>query len=164
MSAAANPFDLKGRADAGPSRKYVAKNWTPAEQAELLVGYVEVPPENWTLIRANSHVRYYSTENEFRYGGFVRSNPFEYTPKGETDAKRYMRLSNSFDTAAQGTKAWMVGYEKMSRVFVKLDAVSAHIQSLLELAISKLNENNRKLAAFSKQLEQRIDALEKKAK
>lgn len=159
---AGNPFDLEGREGGGPARPHAARVWTAEEQAEKLSGYLEVPPEYWDQIRYGTHVRYYTKEGQFRTGGFVLKNPFDSRPQGAAADKRFMKLQNGFVSAAKGYVQWLVAYEDAARIFIKPDATVLLMMASLESAVKGLNENIRKLAAFTRELEKRIAALEGK--
>jgi len=161
-AAAPNPFALAGRTG-GAAAKTPARTWTEAEIAEKLHAYIEVPPEHWELVRAGSHVRYYTQEG-FRPGGFVAKNPADSAPQGAGPEKRYIRLQSGFNERAPGYFSWVVAYEDLTRLFIKPDAASLTVMTSLEAAVKGLNENIRKLAEFTKGLSVRIMALEAAAK
>ena len=156
--AAQNPFDLNGKV--GPAAPHAARVWTPDEQAEKLVGYIEVVPEFWEQIRYGTHVRYVTKAGEFRTGGFVLKNPFDTRPSGAAADKRFMRLQNGFSDKVKGYAQWLLAYEDTARVYMKPDAAVMMSMQSLELAVRGLNDNVRKLVEYSKKLEGRISELE----
>jgi hypothetical protein len=156
-----NPFDLEGR-DGGPDRAHQARVWTPEEQAEKLHGYLEITPDLWDQIRHGTHIRYYLKTGEYRSGGFVQKNPFDTKPKNSDVEKRFMKLQNGFNDKARGYASWLMAYEDTARVFVKPGAETLMMARNLETAIFGLNENIRKLADYSKKLEARLQAIERK--
>lgn len=160
---APNPFQLGGAARSGPAKPPVARVWTEAEAADKLRAYIEVPPEHWELVRAGTHVRYYTQEG-FRPGGFVAKNPSDSAPQGAGPEKRYIRLQSGFNDKAPNHFSWVVAYEDLTRLFVKPDATTLTVMASLEVAVKGLNENIRKLADFSKGLAARVAALEAAAK
>lgn len=155
----ANPFDL-GERD-GPARPHPARDWTEAEVAEKLSGYLEVPPEFWEQVRYGSHVRYFTKKDGFRSGGFVLKNPYDIRPKGAAAEKRFIRLQNGFGEKVPGYAAWPVAYEDLDKLYVKPDAATLVTMANQEAVTRKLNENIRKLVDHIKKLEARLTALEK---
>lgn len=158
---AANPFDL-GPRTGGAVRAAPVRTWTEPEIVEKLRGYIEVPFENWDLIRPGAHVRYYTRADGFRPGGFVAKNPTDSTPQGAAAEKRFIRFQSGFNERAPGYFSWLVAYEDMTRLFLKPDAASLTVMASLETAVRGLNENIRKLADYAKQLAARVAALEEK--
>lgn len=157
-----NPYDL-ARRGGGPAAPAAARVWTPEEIAEKLKGYLEVPPAYWELVRAGTHMRYFTKAEGFRPGGFVEQNPVGRAAK-DADAgaelKKVMRLRNGFNDKAPGYASWAVAYDDLDKVFVKLEAGALALLQILESAITKLNENIRRIAEHSKQLERRLTKLE----
>lgn len=156
---AQNPFELKARND-GPEIEHVSKVWTDEEQAEKLSGYLEVQPEFWAQIKYGIHLRYFTKAEGYRPGGFVLRNPFDITPKGSADEKRFIKLQNGFNDKLRGYAQWIVAYEDISKIYIKPDASSLVIINMLETSVKSLNENIRKIAEYCKKFETRITALE----
>jgi hypothetical protein len=156
-----NPFDLEKRKapDSGATRA-PPRVWTAEEAAEKLVGYLEVPPDIWTHIRAGTHIRYYLKGGNFRAGGFVKSNPFDNAPKGAQEKKRYISMHSSMVIRSPGYMNWLVPYEDLERVFIKPDANVLMTHLTIKNAVTSLNENIRKVADFARQLEGRFAALD----
>lgn len=157
-AAAKNPFDLEAKD--GVDRKYVARVWTEEEQKEKLKGYLEVPPENWCQVRNNTHVRYYTIEEGYKSGGFVLKNPFDcMTTEGE---KRFIKLQNMFNPREKGYVCWLVSYDKLDKLYMKPDAATIVALHSTEVAVKQLNDNIRKIVEFTKRLDARVTALEKR--
>lgn len=156
-----NPFSLEGRNE-GPDRTHIARVWTEEEQAEKLIGYLEIPPEYWDQIKYGSHIRYYTKTNGFRPGGFVSRNPFDFKPQKTGTEKRFMKLQNGFNEKDRGYQQWLVAYEDVAKFYIKPDAAVLVMMQSLELAIKGLNENIRKLVDHSKRNDLRVLALEGK--
>lgn len=166
--AAPNPFALGGRGGRAPPAAPPARVWTEAEIAEKLRSYIEVPPEHWEMVRAGTHVRYYTRAEGFRPGGFVAKNPAEAgapaegaaAAAGAPAAAKYIRLQSGYGDRGPNNFSWVVAYSDLSRLFVKPDAGTLTVMNSLEAAVRGLNENIRKLAEFTKGLSARIAALE----
>jgi hypothetical protein len=92
----------------------------------------------------------------------VSKNPFDTKPRGLTVEKRFMRLQNGFSDKVKGYASWLVAYEDLEKVYIKPDAATLVMLQILELATKGLNENIRKLAVHSRELEQRLAVLERK--
>lgn len=157
-----NPFDLEGRNEGpeqwGPGRRV----WTLEEQSDRLSGYLEIPPAYWDQIRYGKHVRYFTKAEGYRPGGFVLKNPFDTKPKGGAEDKRFIKLQNGFFEKARGYAQWIVAYEDIEKIYVKPDAeVLVTLQSL-EVAVKGLNDNIRKIAEFTKKIDARLAALERR--
>ena len=143
--AARNPFDLSARRATGAAEApHLAREWTEADQAQKLAGYIEVSPAFWEYIRVGSHVRYYSAAGEFRVGGFVAENPTARPEPGSPEpAKKMIAFKNGFDAQA---KRWATNYEDISRIFVKADAPLVELKHDFDSAIRQINANMQKLA------------------
>lgn len=141
------------------------REWTEAEIAEKLEGYLEVPRECLDGVKYGAHVRYFvrgeGGPRDFRPGGFVRSNPFDTKPRGEAEEKRFIRLQNGFSDKAAGYASWLVAYEDIDRLYLKSDAQTAIVIKMLERAVDGLNVNINKIADFARPLAERLDALER---
>jgi hypothetical protein len=157
---AGNPFNLEDREGGGPARPHAARVWTAEEQADKLAGYLEVSPEHWEHLRYGTHVRYITKDGQFRSGGFVLRNPVDMRPKGATADKRYVKLQNGFNHKIKGYVAWAVAYDDTDKIYMKPDAGIMTMLTSLETAVEGLNGNIRKLAAYTRELEKRITALE----
>ena len=156
-----NPLDLTQRRG-GNVRPALARTFTDAEIAKKLEGYLEVPPDNWHLVKAGTHVRYYTHADGFKSGGLVAKNPTDTTPQGANAEKRFMRLQSGYNERAPGYFSWVIAYEDLARLFIKPDAGALTVMASLEEAVRGLNENIRKLADYAKGLSNRITALEQK--
>ena len=140
-----NPFDLSRKVAAGAVVQPLAREWTEAEQAQKLVGYIEISEPYWEHIRFNSHVRYYSKTGGFRPGGFVVENPGARVEAGSAEpAKKVIRLKNGFTPQAM---TWAVEYDDIERIFVKADAVVLELKHDFDRALESINANMQKLAA-----------------
>lgn len=156
-----NIFNLEGRAD-GPATAHRARVWTADEQAEKLNGYIEIAPDLWDQIRYGTHMRYITKAGEFRSGGFVLKNPFDTKSRGAATEKRFIKLQNGFSDKTPGYQQWLAAYEDIAKVYVKPDATVLTMLRNLETAVHGLNENIKKVAEYSKKLEARLTAVEKR--
>ena len=130
------------------------KEWSASEQAERLVGYLEIPPAHWDRIRYGTHVRYYN-QTGYRPGGFVVLNPCN-----STSGERSMKLQNGFNSSVSTYSQWYEPYAKLERVFVKCDAsVLVAIESQ-HRSVAELNNNIQKLGEYTQKLAERVKALE----
>jgi hypothetical protein len=157
-----------------PKRIRYANIWTPAEQDNKLIGYLEISPEYWPYIKCGSHIRYITKNNEFRNGGFVMKNPFSY--KGDTDLikptikindintdygeKIGFRLQNFFNRQSPDYTTWVVDYDDIMKVYLKVEASTRMIIQSLETTIESVNINLRKITDFIKKLDERLKKLE----
>ena len=158
-----NPLALAGR-QGGAARAAPAKTWTEVEIAAKLEGYFEVAQENWHLVRAGTHVRYYTRDEGFRPGGLVAKNPTDAAPQGANAEKRFIRFQSGYNERAPGYFSWVVAYEDLTRLFIKPDAAALTVMGSLETAVRGLNENIRKLADYAKRLDARVAELERERK
>ena len=127
-----NPFDLSLiKGGNSPKRQRYSNVWTESEQEDKLKGYLEIPPEYWSTIKGGSHVRYITTNNEFRPGGFILKNPLVYrsendlikptvTSLSNNNEKTGFRLQNFFNKQSIGYSAWNVAYEDISKLYLSL--------------------------------------------
>jgi len=149
-----NPFELGARE--GPDRPTPARDWTEADIAEKLAGYLEIPPEFWDQVRYGEHVRYFTKKDGFRPGGFVVKNPHDIRQQGSSVDKRFIRLQNGFNDKAKGYAIWSAAYEDIEKLYVKPNAATSVLMRSQEIVTTKLNANIRKLAEKIKELEKRL--------
>jgi hypothetical protein len=164
-----NMFDLDGRRAPknAPDRPILARTFTPEEQAEKLTGYIEIAKKNWPRIGYHSHVRYYTNpggtgEVKFNSGGFVAKNPYSVKPNGEAAEKEFIKLQNGFYPKAQGFAEWIVAYEDIVALYVRCDAAALELFETMRASVAGLNDNIKKLAAYTEGLSKRLEKLEGK--
>ena len=176
MSDSDNPFSLSAsKLNDSPKRKRYSNIWSNSEQNEKLVGYLEIIPTLWPSIKCGSHIRYITKDNEFRTGGFVLKNHFSY--KGEdtvlkpnieiTDVKNEhgkvgFRLQNYFNKQSPDYTTWVVAYDDIMRVFLKIDVSIRTIVQSLENTIENINVNMKKITDYIKKMDERIKKIEAK--
>ena len=170
-SMAENPYDLakggRGKGRGGrppPPRPALATPLTESEQLEKLTGYLAVPADFWPFVRYSTHVRYITTDGDFRSGGFVLKNPFDTKVQGRGAEKRFLKLQNGFNRSAHDYAEWIVCYDDIAYLYVKGDGADLSLKQDLETAVKGLNQNIQKLAEFCKKLEKRIAALEERGR
>jgi hypothetical protein len=160
-----NPFTLDKSVVAGSKNnkaKIPAKSWTNNEIKEKLEGYLEIKDIYWDKIKHSTHVRYITKNGEFKPGGFVLKNPFDTKPKGSDVEKRFIKLQNGFNINQTGYAQWIVAYEDIDKLFMKVDAGILICMEILEASVKGLNENDSKLAEYLKRMDARVKTLEKK--
>lgn len=156
----ANNNVLQIPAAAGPP----AAAWGPAEVKERLRGYVEVSRKHWPNVSYGTHVRYREKAGAFRPGGFVLKNPFDTKVRGGAEEKRFLKLQNGFNKAAQGHKEWIVAYEDIEALYSKADGATLTVREEYQRTASQLGENDKRLREYVVGLQQRTAALEKMVK
>jgi hypothetical protein len=156
-------YDLERKALGAPARQ-PPRELSPEEQAERLTGYAEVPREYWPDIRANSHIRYYDAAGAFHPGGFVVTNPYDYRPRGEADARRCLRLKSAI-AKAPGRKffMWVVPYDEVSRLYYRLEFGALLLSHSIRVSTDVMNANLKKIAQYVRRLDERVTALERAA-
>lgn len=173
-----NPFDIDPkRAQDSPKRNRYSTVWSQSEQDSKLVGYLEIPPELWPTIKCGSHIRYISKDNEFRTGGFIIKNPYNYhdetdplikpnieisTITNVTGERIGMRLQNSFNNKSPNYATWVIAYEDIKKIYLKVDASIRTIVQSLDNTIENINTNLKKITEYIKKMDDRIKKLEKK--
>ena len=157
-----NPFLLTKKE--GPKVQQLAKILTKEEQAEKLIGYLEIDKEFWPQIRYGTHIRYYTTNGDFRTGGFVVKNPLEIVNPTDKKIITYIKLQNGFNDKANNYANWIANYEDLSKIYIKPDAGILTTVKSLEGVVTGLNDNIKKLVKHAKSLEERIEKLESKIK
>ena len=150
-----NPFDLS------KETFYPSKTWTKEEQKERLRGYLEIDPEYWPSIRVGSHIRYYTKDGEFKPGGFVEKNPFDTKVHGTAEEKRFIKLKNGFFNSDKKFVSWITCYEKIDKIFLKIDAGSMQLTSAIKSIAENINMNNEYIKGFMVDLDKRIKKLER---
>ena len=163
-----NPFAL-GRAGAGPRAPAAARDYTPAEQLDLLRGYLRVPPDLYAHIDADARVRYYTTDKTknhgFRIGGYVVNvipGPPDAPPAG-------LYLSSVPRGQGVGATGWPVKFANVEKVFVKMPlawhlarhdaersaATKPQLQQVAAEILSGVNDRVQQLDARLRALERR---------
>lgn len=145
---AANPYDLA--AGAPPD-------------GDLLRGYCPVPPEVWPQLGYGKHVRYRTKTGELRRGGFIAKNPF-FAGQPPDESRPFVKLQTGFNRQGAGHADWVVAYEDIDTLWVKVDAAVTAVYDQLRgevaAAVKALDRNLRRVADFTRGLEGRIAALE----
>lgn len=177
MSDTDNPFSIDPkRASNSPKRTHYSTVWTQPEQNEKLLGYLEIAPELWTSIKCGSHVRYITKNNEFRTGGFVLKNSFNYRGdtnimkpsveingvKPEVGERIGLRLQNYFNKQSPDYTTWTVAYDDIMKLYIKVDASIRTVVNSLENTIESININMKKITEYIKKMDERLKKLEAK--
>lgn len=178
MSDTENPFSIDSkRLGNSPKRFRGAGVWTQNEQTDKLIGYMEIFPELWPSIKCGSHIRYITKDNEFRPGGFVLKNPFYYKSgeinnlkptieisgiRTDNNDKVGFRLQNFFNKQSPDYTTWVVDYDDIMKVYIKVDATTRTIVQSLENTIESVNINMKKITEYIKKMDERIKKLEAK--
>ena len=167
-------FDIDNkRITNSPKRNRYHNVWTSNDQFEKLNGYLEIDPTLWSSIKCGSHIRYITKENEYRPGGFVLKNPFKYkgesstlTPSIEISDNEYgkvgFRLQNFFNKNSPDYTTWIVDYDNIMKVYLKVDAPIRAVISSLEQTIESVNTNMKKITTYIKKMDERIKKIELK--
>lgn len=172
-----NPFLIDSkRALNSPKRIRYGGTWTSTEQNDKLIGYLEISPNLWPSIKNGTHVRYITKDNQFKPGGFILKNPFYY--KGEVnilkpsveiteinsdiDGKVGIRLQNFFNRQSPDYSTWVVSYDDIMKLYVKVDAGIRTIIQSLEDTIENININMKKMTDYIKKMDDRIKKIEQK--
>ena len=171
-----NPFSIESKKiHNSPKRNRYPNVWSSSEQEEKLSGYLEIQPEFWPTVKFGTHVRYITKNNDFNVGGFVLKNPFVY--KGDTTEikpsidigiypeygdKIGIKLQNTFSKSASNYSVWVVAYEDIMKLYVKVDASIRTIVQSLETTIESVNNNMKKITDYIKRMEDRLAKLEAK--
>lgn len=165
-----NPFEItKKKYSNSPKRKYYPTSWTPKEQNEKLIGYLEIPSHLWSTIKCGSHIRYVTRDNEFRTGGFVMKNPVSIKdengmkPSIETE-NMGMRLQNFFNRKSPDYTTWLISYNDTLKIYLKVDASIQIIVQSLENTIENININMKKITDHIKNMDDKIRRLENNKK
>lgn len=177
MSDNENPFLIKPkRASNSPKRIHYSGVWNQTEKNDKLIGYLEITPNLWTSIKNGSHIRYITKDGEFRTGGFILKNPFTYNtndtiikPNVEIDVSNTIdhntigiRLQNYFNKQSADYTTWVVSYNDIMKIYVKVDAVIRTVVQSLEDTIENININMKKITDYIKKLDDRLKKLESK--
>jgi len=172
-----NPFNIDSkRARNSPKRNRYSNVWTQSEQNNKLLGYLEISPNLWTSIKCGSHIRYITKDNEYKPGGFIMKNPFLYKdeiklikPSIEIEnddeyKKMGFRLQNSFNRKSPDYITWLVPYDDIMKIYLKVDASIRIIVNSLENTIENININMRKITDYIKKMDEKIKKIESKYK
>ncbi len=154
-----NPYELSERGNLGkqPERPIRAGTLTETEKLAKLEGYVTIPQDFWPSVKHSTHVRYILKTGEFRTGGFIVQNPFDYKPRDSQTEKRFFKLKNGFD---RNSVEWMAAYEDVEYLYAKATGVELALQQDLKKMATIFNGNIDRLVTSYKKLERRLAELE----
>jgi hypothetical protein len=107
-------------------------------------------------------VRYTAKTGEFRSGGFILSNPVDVKAGSAEATKRYFRLQNGFNRTSRDHLIWTVAYENIEYLYAKASGIELALQLDLKTVATTLDAKIRRLADYTRKLEQRIGELEGK--
>ena len=152
-----NIFDLTK----GGSKKKTSNKYKKDEVKDLLVGYINIQPNQWGDLDKGTHIRYIRTNGKFVRGGFVVG----YTNIGED---RALNIENGFNAASPGYAFWTIRLNLIKALFAKEKAPDKpqperpliNTFSLTSNAevIEWMNKATKTINALSK----RVEALENK--
>lgn len=91
--------------------KYKKTVYTTSDQERLLIGYDVVPPDAWLCLTPRTHIRYVTTNGEFRRGGFIHS------VKAHNGAIIF--VENGLDSRQPGYVKWPVAINKVETIWRK---------------------------------------------
>lgn len=171
-----NLFILSPDITDSPKRPRYTNTWSIEEQNEKLQGYLEIPYIYWPNIKNSTHIRYITLDNEYKPGGFVVKNPFYFNSSDEntdlkpsiemisdnTTKKIGFKLQNFFNRRSADYAIWIVAYEDIQKVYIKVDAGTHTIIQSLETTIESINLNMKKITDYIKYIDERLKKLEKK--
>jgi len=126
---------------ARPGGEPARRTYTPEEQADLLKYCIRLPADDWGALSAGELVRLFMKDGEFRWGGhFVRVvNP--------TPSNKINRRSLVLGLAPPSRTSWLIPFEDVDMIYVRLTASQILIQKTVNAAMRALDENTRRLAA-----------------
>lgn len=156
MAATSNTFNIHEKKKGGKARSFPKKVWTDEEQENLLEDFQLLPIEEWSNIKKGDTIRYYSKKDGFRLGGTVMLSNIHI--KDDT----YIKLTSERSYGIQKALIWTIPFSSIEKIYIKPDMESEKFNHTLEGVVQRLNDNIRKLAEYSKILEQRIASLEQK--
>jgi hypothetical protein len=151
-----------------PKEAAARKEYTPAEQLDLLKTYVLVPKDFWPELNAGTHIRYYTTEGAgsdpraFRIGGYIQANPYAWKPKDSPREKRGILLTSSLSTWARGkASTWPVEYKITRDIYVRADPAALLMRAELSAIVGNLHKTIEALVQKARADSARIAALER---
>lgn len=171
-----NPFFINSKKISNsPKRTRYSNVWTSNEQNEKLIGYLEIQPHLWSSIKCGSHIRYVNKNNEYKPGGFVLKNPFIFLNNEnnilkpsieindinyESNEKVGFRLQNGFNRQSPTYETWVIAYDDIMKVYLKVDASIRTVVQSLENTIESINTNMKKLTDYIKKMDERLKKIE----
>jgi hypothetical protein len=163
-----NPFELTPRQRGNSPKRPVLICST-----EKIEEFIEIPLDYWETIKYGTTIRYILlNETEYKYG-HVFTNPHYYNARNENKLKPSTTMKAKETEKTLGFKListlnpnvtnkfyWTVPYDKIIKLFVKMDICSITIIQTLNNTICTLNANLKKITDYIKKLEDRIRQLE----
>ena len=151
----ANIFDIKK----GGAR--IQSKYKKTEITELLVGYTNVPKNQWGSLEKGTHVRYVRTNGKFVRGGFVSG----YSTIGDD---RALNIENGFDSSSNGYAFWSIRLNLIKAIYAKKvpatvsrperPLINSYSLTSNEEVIIWMNKATKTINSLSK----RVEALENK--
>ena len=137
----------------GARRAYKSKEYSEAQQRELLANYVFVDPALWDGIKAGDHIRYVTSEGVFRRGGIVATGHFQ-NPKA-AEKRDLMKVSAGYGPS------WMVPWDTSQELYVAPCVTLLTLQGGIEGNITIMDGNMQKLAQAVQKLQATVQELQK---
>ena len=151
----ANIFDIK-KGGAKLQSKY-----NKSKIAELLVGYINVPQNQWGSLEKGTHVRYMRTNGKFVRGGFVSG----YSTIGND---RTLNIENGFDASSNGYAFWSIRLTLVKAIYAKKMPATASLPERPLINSYSLTSNEEVIIWMNKatktinSLSKRVEVLENK--
>jgi hypothetical protein len=134
-------------------KKFTPKTYTDNEIKKLLEDYTEIPKASWDTLKINDHIRYFSKDNKFRRGGFIKTI---YNKNN----KKFFLIGTMIDNRnGQNGITFPVAFEDISKLYKKGKLTAEISQD------KKINDLEKEVAELKKQLielDKRIKIFEKK--
>jgi hypothetical protein len=146
---------------------------TEEELFKKTQGYMEIPIEFWSFIKAGTYIKYINSNDEFKQGGIVIKNPVKLKEKetlikpevnfdddNNLEYKSAMMLKSMIFKPNTTPIIWTMKYEEFKKIYIKIDAALNVIIHKLDSTIESVNLNMKKISTYINKLESRLSKLE----
>lgn len=135
------------------AKKFTPKTYTDNEIKKLLEDYTEIPKVSWDTLKINEHIRYFSKDNKFRRGGFIKT---VYT---KNNKKSFIIGTMIDNRQGQNGITFPVAFDDISKLYKKGKLTAEISQD------KKINELEKEITDLKKrlnELDKRFSIIEKK--
>lgn len=129
-----------------PNAEEKIKTYTPEQQKELLLSYIKVPREYWSMLKSGDRVQYYDIDGKFHTGGYIDRVLLEYVPHGKTQSHAHIKLVMEHSVSSKKPYSWNVRYDRIRDIYMRPDVATFIMQKEMAKAMDVMQRNLEKLA------------------
>ena len=161
-----NPFELsKNKSRTNSPKRITLTPSTSSYTEKSADDFLEITTEYWETLKYGTYIKYMLiNETEYKYGWIIKNQQVNtYKNKeGTNDTKKGIKLTNTLFPNATNKYFWFVPYEKIDKLFIKIEVTTKLMIQNMNSTINTLNINLKKITEYIKKLDERVKLLENK--